>query len=464
MSTIPNTIIKKEFPFSDKQLYNLSQLYSTPFYLYDADSIENNCIQFLKTFRKYFPGFRNFFAVKALPNPSILDIIHSTGMDFDVSSPTEYELLHKMNIHPSRIMYTSNFTSSDDMYLPFKDGAILNLDDIDGLDNLERILDEPISTLCFRLNPNCGKTDSETQSNILGGFNSKFGMSHNTIIQAYTKAKKIGVKNFGLHCMTGSNILDINYWVVLLECIYPTIRELFDNGIQINFLNIGGGIGIPYREHEKQIDLELLAKTIFETIQRLNDTFGISYQFDLFMECGRYITGPYGWLVTRCESIKETNDKIFYGVNASMANLMRPGMYGAYHALTTVRAKGSDNCSNDIVTANVVGTLCENNDWFVRNRLMKRINKYDYVIFHDAGAHAHCMGFNYNGKLRSPEIMSYHNKFSLIRKGETFEYLYQNCIFNNNVFMTNNKYFLLIFYIVLCFIIVEVLIYFNIFE
>lgn len=451
------SVSKKEFPFSDSEIYSLSERYSTPFYLYDADSIEKRCKHFLNTFRNYFPGFRNFFAVKALPNPDILNIIHNTGMDFDVSSPTEYWLLEQMNIKANRIMYTSNFTSSEDMYQPFKDGAILNLDDIDGLENLEKVLDEPISTLCFRLNPNCGKTNSETVSNILGGVNSKFGMSHETIIEAFLKAQKMGVRNFGLHCMTGSNILDQQYWNTLLEHIYPTIRDLHYNGIRIKFLNIGGGIGIPYRENENELDLELLAKNMYDKIQELNTKFGLDYQFDLFMECGRYITGPYGWLITRCESIKKTNDilfdKLIYGVNASMANLMRPGMYGAYHAISTVKAKGSLDNNPEYSIANVVGTLCENNDWFVRNRLMKRINKYDFIIFHDAGAHAHSMGFNYNGKLRSPEIMSYSNKFTLIRKGETPEYLYQNCTYfiKDNMMILTLKIFSMVLILILFF-------------
>jgi diaminopimelate decarboxylase len=444
----------KQFPFTNKDLYALDKMYSTPFYVYDATSIEKRCINFLDSFRKYFPGFRNFFAVKALPNPDILDIIHKTGMDFDVSSPTEYWLLNEMKIKPNQIMYTSNFTSSDDMYKPFKDGSILNLDDIDGLENLERIIDDSVSssaTLCFRLNPNCGKTNSETDSNILGGANSKFGMSHEITIESFLRAKRLGFQNFGLHCMSGSNILEQEYWSSLLEHIYPTIRVLYSKGIKIKFLNIGGGIGIPYRESEHEIDIDLLAKTIYEMIQRLNALYGIDYQFDLFMECGRYITGPYGWLVTRCESIKQTSDKLFYGVNASMANLMRPGMYQAYHAISTVKAQSNIKEtgveeSPEYGIANVVGTLCENNDWFVRNRVMKRVNKYDFIIFHDAGAHAHAMGFNYNGKLRSPEIMYYSDKFTLIRKGETSEYLYQNCTYFYNI---NIVYLFLIFYIII---------------
>ena len=449
------SVSTKEFPFNDKDLYTLDNLYSTPFYLYDADSIEKRCMNFLNTFRKYFPGFRNFFAVKALPNPDILNIIHNTGMDFDVSSPTEYWLLEQMKIKPNQIMYTSNFTSSDDLYKPFKDGAILNLDDIDGLENLERVLDEPISTLCFRLNPNCGKTNSETVSNILGGVNSKFGMSHETIIQAFLKAQKLGIRNFGLHCMTGSNILDHEYWYTLFKSIYPTLKELQTNGIRIKFLNIGGGVGIPYRENQSEIDLELLAKTIFDSIKELNTKYDIHYKYDLYMECGRYITGPFGWLVTKCESIKRTNDKIFYGVNASMANLMRPGMYGSYHAVSTVKAKGVQSKSIESQpiynVANVVGTLCENNDWFVRNRLMETIDKNDFIIFHDAGAHAHAMGFNYNGKLRSSEIMSYSNKFTLIRKAETPEYLYQNCTY----FKKCNMFYL--FKILFCMFIISYL-------
>jgi diaminopimelate decarboxylase len=419
----------KSFPFPEKDIYELDLKYQTPFYIYDADSIQENCTHFLKTFRKYFPDFRNFFAVKALPNPSILKIINDSGMDFDASSPTELWLLDQMKINPNKIMYTSNYTSSDDLEYALENKVIINLDDIDGLHNLQKILSESLNLVSFRLNPNCGKTNSETVSNILGGVNSKFGISPENIINAYLQARKLGIFKFGLHCMTGSNILDIEYWKTLLITIYPVIKSLYDNDIELEFLNIGGGIGIPYKDNEEPVNIELLAKTIYDTISELNTKYNIQYKFKLYMECGRYITGPYGWLVTKCESIKTTDDKIYYGVNASMANLMRPGMYNAFHYLSTIKAKGKKDIPLEIVQANVVGTLCENNDWFAKNRIMNKVSKYDYIIFHDVGAHGHTMGFNYNGKLKSPEIMYHNNNFQLIRSRETPRYLYANCTY-----------------------------------
>ena len=423
------------FPFTDNEVYNLDGKYGSPLYVYDADLIELSCKQFLTTFRKYFPGFRNFFAVKALPNPEILKIINNTGMDFDASSPTELWLLNKIGVDSSKIMYTSNYTSSKDLKYAVNQKVIINLDDIDGLENLKTLeLDiinviNNIDTLSFRLNPLCGKTDSETQSNVLGGINSKFGTSPDLIVEAYMIAKNMGIKKFGLHCMTGSNILDISYWEELLTYIYPTIKKLQDNGITINFLNIGGGIGIPYKNSNKPINLDMLAQNIKNKIDQLDKDYEIQHKFSLYMECGRYITGPYGWLITKCESIKKFNDNIFYGVNASMANLMRPGMYNAYHYIHTLNAKGNTK-HIEPVWANVVGTLCENNDWFAKDRILNKIQKNDYIIIHDVGAHGHSMGFNYNGKLRSAEVMRYKGKFQLIRKNETYEYLYQNC---NNI-------------------------------
>jgi diaminopimelate decarboxylase len=296
----------KLFPFTDKEVYDLDLKYSSPLYVYDADLIELNCKHFLNSFRKYFPNFRNFFAVKALPNPEILKIINNTGMDFDASSPTELWLLNKIGVDHTKIMYTSNYTSSKDLANALNQKVHINLDDIDGLENLTGLdtnLIRNIDTLSFRLNPLCGKTDSETQSNVLGGENSKFGTSPDLIIEAYIRAQKMGIKKFGLHCMTGSNILDISYWDELLTCIYPTIKKLQDNGIIINFLNIGGGIGIPYKIIDKPIILDILAQTIKNKIDQLDKEYEIQNKFTLYMECGRYITGPYGWLITKCESI-----------------------------------------------------------------------------------------------------------------------------------------------------------------
>jgi diaminopimelate decarboxylase len=429
----------KIFPFSEQDVYDMDLKYGSPLYVYDADLIEINCKHFLKTFRKYFPDFRNFFAVKALPNPEILKIINNTGMDFDASSPTELWLLNKINIDPEKIMYTSNYTSCEDIDYAFKNKVIVNLDDIDGLNNFYQLYSTEhynLDLICFRLNPLCGKTDSETKSNILGGEFSKFGTSPDNILEAYIQAKKFGFKRFGLHCMTGSNILDINYWNELLEAVYPTIKILQDNNINLEFLNIGGGIGIPYKETDKKINLDKLAKTIKNKMDELNKKYEIKKSIKLFMECGRYITGPYGWLITKCESIKNSNNKTFYGINGSMANLMRPGMYDSYHHISTINSKYNKK-NMDKICANIVGTLCENNDWFARNRYINKVEKGDYIIFHDVGAHGHAMGFNYNGKLRSAEVMGYRNELYLIRKHETPEYLYHNCDFNND---NNYKY------------------------
>lgn len=424
-----NKMSSKIFPFTDKEVYDLDLKYGSPLYVYDADLIELNSKRFLNTFRKYFPEFRNFFAVKALPNPEILKIINNTGMDFDASSPTELWLLNKIGVDPNKIMYTSNYTSPKDLNYAVNQKVIINLDDIDGLDNLSKLnpnLIKNMDLISFRLNPICGKTDSETQSNVLGGENSKFGTSPDLIIEAFIQAKKMGFKKFGLHCMTGSNILDITYWNILLTCIYPTIKNLQDNGIDLEFLNIGGGIGIPYKLIDKPIILDILAQNIKNAIDKLNKEFDITKKFALYMECGRYITGPYGWLITKCESIKKSNYKTFYGINASMANLMRPGMYNAYHYIHSLNAPNNKK-QLDIDVVNIVGTLCENNDWFAKSTILNKIDKNDYIIIHDVGAHGHAMGFNYNGKLRSAEVMRYRNKFKLIRKHETPEYLYQNC-------------------------------------
>ena len=410
-------------PFSPSELETLSKQYQSPFYIYDGYGIQQNAKHFMKYFRHYFPGFRNFFAIKATPNPSILNLLHDVGMSFDASSPTELWIMKKLDIRPQLIMYTSNYTSPVDIKEAVNYGCILNLDSLDSLDNMLESGCKIPDLISFRLNPMCGTTDSETDSNILGGVNSKFGIPPEDIINAYKQARDLGIKRFGLHCMTGSNILDITYWKTLIQEVFAIVARLDKIDIKLTFINLGGGIGIPYKPSDKAVNIGDLAQLMRNTFDTEIKRYQIDYEPTLYLECGRYITGPYGWLCTQCTSIKTVGDQIFYGVNASMANLMRPGMYNAYHQLSVF----NKTPTRDYVTANVVGTLCENNDWFARNRIMSRVNKGDWVVFHQAGAHGHSMGFNYNGKLKCTEILRYKTNFSTIRYAETPKDLYRNC-------------------------------------
>ena len=264
-----------------------------------------------------------------------------------------------------------------------------------------------------------GETSSGIISNVFGGPETKFGIPSNKIVSAYAAAKEKGFTKFGIHIMTGSCILDIDYFKNLIDTVYRHIDQINkETGICMQYVDLGGGIGIPYLPDVKPIDINLLAKTISEQIAINKEKYNIMYDPEICMENGRYITGPYGYLVSRCKSIKiGYNDKKFYGLDACMSNLMRPGMYGAYHKITVPRL--SDIKKTELV--NVVGMLCENNDWFAKNReLPQGIMKNDIFVIHDAGAHGHSMGFQYNGRLRSAEVLisKKNNIVKLIRDKE----------------------------------------------
>jgi len=337
----------------------------------------------------------------------------------DCSSFAELEYAKILGIDGDLIMYTSNYTEKKDLKLALELNANINLDDIGILDDLIEInYNKSPEKICFRLNPGLGHSDSETVSNILGGENSKFGISKEDILIGYIKAKEFGTKRFGLHMMTGSCVLDENYWKNTIKIMFEVINELKNNDIILEYINIGGGIGIPYKPEDKKVCLESLCDIIYNTYNENIQKYKLDYNPSLYMENGRYITGEYGWLVSRCHVIKKTKDKIFYGLDASMANLMRPGMYGSYHEITIPKYNSFNN--KEIVKANIVGTLCENNDFFAKDRYLPKAEKYDLFVIHNTGAHGHSMGFNYNSKFRSSEILyTVDKKIKLIRKKET---------------------------------------------
>jgi len=394
---------------------NLIKEYGTPLQIYDGRLIIDNQEKFITSMKKYFPTFRQYFAVKALPNPHILNLLINNGSFLDCSSATELKIAESSGLFGERIMFTSNYTSIDDLKYAKKLNAIINLDDISLIDDLASLGEMP-ELLCFRLNPGIGKTDSETKSNILGGPDAKFGIPPFQIIEAYQKAKDLGVKRFGIHMMTGSNVLTIEYWNDLIDILFEIILNIKKNtDIIPEFINIGGGIGIPYKWDIPKLDVEEFAETISKKITEKIKLYQIS-EPRLYMECGRFITGPYGWLISKCNVIKNTYQK-YYGLDACMSNLMRPGMYNAYHEISIL-----DKDFIDTENANVVGTLCENNDWFAKNRELPKGKVGDIFIIYDTGAHSHSMGFQYNGKLRAPEVLiNLDNTTKLIRRRETID-------------------------------------------
>lgn len=403
-----------------------------PIYVYDKNKIKNNAKIFMNTFIEHIPNFKQYFAVKATSNVHIMELLRKEGMGFDCSSPYELELVKQLN-GSNEVIYSSNYTSVEDFEYLLENINLqnvnikINLDDTDGLENLiqaskniQVLLPEFIS---FRLNPLFGSTNSETKSNVLGGSDTKFGIPEDRIVEAYKRAKDAGFTKFGIHVMTGSCVLDVNYFSELVDVLFKYINKICKElDITFEFIDLGGGIGIPYKPNQRAIDVELLAKTISERIQYNMNLYDLPSNFVIAMENGRYITGPYGWLVAQCKSIKNgVNGKKFYGLNACMANLMRPGMYNAYHHIFVPRLDDNENQSNNRENVNVVGTLCENNDWFAKNRsLPVNINKDDIFVICDAGAHGFTMGFQYNGKTRSAELLydSINHTMQVIRERE----------------------------------------------
>jgi len=404
---------------SNESLQKIIDIEGSPLQIYDGELIIENLKEFLNKMTSNFAGFRQYFAVKALPNPHILNLLIKNGSYLDCSSIVELEIASRLGLRGSQIMFTSNYTSKDDLIFAKKLNAIINLDDISLIDDLSSLGPMP-ELLCFRLNPGIGKTDSETVSNILGGPDAKFGVPPFQIVNAFKKAKELGVKKFGLHMMTGSNVLNLDYWDELIKILFENINKIKNElDITLDFINIGGGLGIPYKPEQSKIDIQSFSVLLRKSITREITKYNLE-EPNLYMENGRFITGPYGWLIAKCNVIKNTYAK-YCGLDASMSNLMRPGMYGSYHHITIV---GKDEETHPIEKVNVVGTLCENNDWFAKDRELPTPEVGDLFVIHDTGAHSHSMGFQYNGKLRCGEIIIFNgsiNGINYIRRKETID-------------------------------------------
>ncbi|DAZ97854.1 TPA: hypothetical protein N0F65_003281 [Lagenidium giganteum] len=407
------------------QLEALAGKYGTPLQLYDEAGIRTNARALLAAFRMYFPDFQQFFAVKALPNPAIMRVLQQEGCGMDCSSTAELHSSKELGVPGHQVMFTSNFTSKNDLALAFDQGVIINLDDVSLVDSLVEVRGRCPELMCFRLNPGLGRTDSETKSNVLGGPDAKFGVPPFQIVDAYRKAKAAGATRFGIHMMTGSCVMEQSYWKETVSILFDTIVQLKrELGIEFEFMNIGGGLGIPYQPDQSPVDVPSIAKMLHDIFEEARKSHGLERIPRLCMENGRYMTGPFGWLVTRCQAIKQSYGR-YYGVDASMANLMRPGMYGSYHHITVPAREGQ----TDVQPSHVVGTLCENNDWFAKDRPLPIAQVDDLFVIHDSGAHSHSMGFQYNGKLRAPEVLLRPSGGdTLIRHRETLDALYGNCV------------------------------------
>jgi diaminopimelate decarboxylase len=385
----------KTLPCTQSELARIAAQYPTPFHLYDEKAIRENARK-LKAAFSWNVGFKEYFAVKAAPNPYLMKILKAEGFGADCSSLPELLLAERVDIVSEEIMFTSNDTPAEEFQKAKALGAIINLDDITHLPFLEKCAGLP-HLLCFRYNPGSLK-----KGNTIIGTpeEAKYGLTREQLFEAYRVARDKGVERFGLHTMVASNELDYRYFAetarILFELVVEISRAL---NLRFEFVNLGGGIGIPYCPEEEPVNLEQTGKAIEAEYRRIIDGNGLG-PLKIYLEVGRLVTGPYGYLVSRVRHIKRTY-KTFVGLDACMANLMRPALYGAYHHITVV---GRENLPCDIV-CDVTGSLCENNDKFAIDRRLPAPEIGDLVVIHDAGAHGHAMGFNYNGKLRSAELL-----------------------------------------------------------
>ncbi len=404
---------EKYFPLTKDELTRLTAEYPTPFYLYDEKLIRAHARRFLKAFQA-FPGFREYFAVKACPNPYILKIFAAEGIGADCSSMPELILAQKAGMTGEMVMFTSNETPEKEYVYANLMGAIINLDDITHVDYLANAIGGIPELISFRYNPGPLK-----EGNALIGKpeEAKYGLTRAQLFEAYAEAKKRGAKRFGLHTMVASNELNPDYFIETAVILFELVVELKEKlGIDMEFVNMGGGIGIPYRPGQKAVDYDYVARGMKEAYDRLIAKNGLK-DLRICFECGRPFTGPYGWLVTTAIHEKHIY-RDYVGVDASMADLMRPGMYGAYHHVS-VAGKEDAPATH---TYDVVGSLCENCDKFAVQRALPEIERGDFVIVHDAGAHGRAMGFNYNAKLRAGELLLREDgKIVEIRRRETVD-------------------------------------------
>ena len=403
---------EKKFPISQETLEEIIKNYPTPFHIYDEKAIRQNIRRLFKAFA-WAPDFREHYAVKAAPNPYLLQILREEGAGADCSSLAELLLSDAAGIQGEKIMLTSNDTPADEFQKAIELGAIINLDDISHIEYLEKNAGFP-ACLSFRYNPG-----SLIEGNDIIGKpeEAKYGVTRDQLFEAYRMAKEKGVKHFGLHTMVISNELHADSFINTARLMFSLAAEIKEKlGICLEFVNLGGGVGIPYRPEEDAVNLEYVGEGIRKAYEEIVKPAGLD-GLAIAMELGRAITGPYGYLVSTVLHEKKTY-KDYIGLDSCMANLMRPALYGAYHHITIM---GKENAPCDHIY-DVTGSLCENNDKFAIDRKLPKIDIGDRLIIHDAGAHGHAMGFNYNGKLRSAELLLQEDgSVKLIRRAETLD-------------------------------------------
>ncbi|MFP4178669.1 MAG: diaminopimelate decarboxylase [Spirochaetaceae bacterium] len=402
----------KSIPFTREKLEEISDKIPTPFHIYDEEGIKNTARKMKEAF-SWAPGFTNYFAVKACPNPTIVHMLKEEGFGADCSSLPELIISDKVGICGEDIMFSSNDTPAEEYREAKKLGAVVNLDDITHIEYMEEHVGLP-ELISFRYNPGSRRT-----GNVFIGepTEAKYGLTHDQIFEAYRIAQEKGVKRCALHTMVASNELNSDYFIETARMLFELAAEIQEKtGVRIEFVNMGGGIGIPYKPEDNPVDIDYVSRGVRKAYDEVVRPAGLD-PLRIVMECGRYITGPHGYLVSRVRHVAEKY-KHYVGLDATMANLMRPAMYGAYHHITLA---GKENESHNMLY-DVTGSLCENIDKFAIDRTLPKIERGDLVVIHDTGAHGYAMGFNYNGKLRSAEVLlKKDGSFDLIRRAETVE-------------------------------------------
>lgn len=400
-------------PFVTKeQLDEITAKFPTPYHLYDEKGIRDNAKAVKEAFA-WNKGYREYFAVKACPNPTLIQIMKEYGCGCDCSSMTELMLSKAMGCKGADIMFSSNATPAEEYQYAAKLGAIINLDDITHIDFLEKAIGYIPETISCRYNPGgLFKISNDIMDN---PGDAKYGMTTEQLFEAFKILKAKGAKKFGIHAFLASNTVTNEYYPMLAKVLFEVAVKLEkETGADIEFINLSGGVGIPYKPDQEPNDIRVIGEGVRKVYEEALVPAGMG-DVALYTEMGRFMTGPYGCLVTKAIHEKHTY-KEYIGCDACAVNLMRPAMYGAYHHIT-VMGKEDQPCDHKY---DITGSLCENNDKFAIDRMLPKIDMGDYLVIHDTGAHGYAMGYNYNGKLKSAEILLKEDgSFEMIRRAET---------------------------------------------
>ncbi len=394
-----------------EQLEEITDKYPTPFHLYDEKGIRENARNLNKAF-SWNKGFKEYFAVKATPNPTILKILQEEACGVDCSSLTELMMSDQVGFSGDEIMFSSNVTPKEDFKLASELNAIINLDDITHIDFLEDVAGIP-ETISCRYNPgNNFKSENDIMDNPA---EAKYGFTYQQMVDGFNILQEKGAKHFGIHAFLASNTVANEYYPALAKILFETAVKLSqETGAHIAFINLSGGVGIPYHPDEKPADIYAIGEGVRKAYEEILIPAGMD-DVAIYTELGRFMLGPYGCLVSKAIHEKHIH-KDYIGLDACATNLMRPAMYGAYHHITVM---GKEDKSHEF-KYDVTGGLCENNDKFAIDRMLPKVDKNDLIVIHDTGAHGFSMGYNYNGKLRSAEILLKEDgSTELIRRAET---------------------------------------------